>query len=151
MPVKRTLLDDLFRVIRFSKASFNALTSSFKTVMLKGGWHNDIINPRELQRAAQPCWFESAGRLSSQKRRGRNARMISVQFQFYFFAPFSYITFRIIMSFRKPCHMALILQTHSSFYPHRIQNILKLRCNLGTEMYGSLPWQFCNFRCKITN
>ena len=25
----------------------------------------------------------------------------------YFFAPFPYITFRIIMSFRKPCHMPL--------------------------------------------
>ena len=49
---KRTLLDELFRVIRFSKASY-ALTSLFKTVKLKGGmslqngmWHglrNDII------------------------------------------------------------------------------------------------------------
>ena len=46
IPVKRTLLDDLFLVFRFFKALFNALTSSFKTVKLKGGmslrngmWH----------------------------------------------------------------------------------------------------------------
>ena len=29
--------------------------------------------------------------------------------------------------------------------------ILKLRRHLDTEMYGGLPWQFCNFTCEITN
>ena len=32
----------------------------------------------------------------------------------------TYITFRAIMSFRKPCH---IPQTHCSFYPHRATNL----------------------------
>ena len=37
---QKILLDMLFRVLRFSKASFNALTSSFKTLALRrtGGW-----------------------------------------------------------------------------------------------------------------
>ena len=52
------------------------------------------------------CSFKFVPKKSpSQKRRGRNARMFSVLLQFYSFAPFSYITFRIIMSFLKPCHM----------------------------------------------
>ena len=42
-----------------------------------------------------------------------------------------------------------IPQTHSSFYLHRIQNILKLCCNLGTETHGRLAWQFWKFRAKI--
>ena len=29
--------------------------------------------------------------------------------------------------------------------------ILKLRRHLDTEMYGGLPWQFCNFTSEITN
>ena len=32
-----------------------------------------------------------------------------------------------------------------------IHDILKLRLHLDTEMYGRLPWQFCNFTCEIAN
>ena len=72
-----------------------------------------LHNPRELQRAALPCWFEPAKQFLLQifakkqspakKRRGRDARMIFCLI--YFFGPFPYITSRIIMSFGKPCHM----------------------------------------------
>ena len=60
---------------------------------------NDFLhNPRELQGAALPCWFEPAKRLLLQicakKRRGRDARMMFCLV--YFFAPFPYITFPIL-------------------------------------------------------
>ena len=32
-----------------------------------------------------------------------------------------------------------------------IHDILKLRRHLDTEMFGRLPWKFCNFTCEITN
>ena len=63
--------------------------------------------------SALPCWFKLAvingpakkllTQIGAKKRRGKDGSMFFSLI--YFFAPFPYFTFRIIMSFRKPCHM----------------------------------------------
>ena len=72
-----------------------------------------LHNPRKLQRAALASWFEPAIingpaerlllQICAKIRRGRDARMLFCLI--YSCVPFPYIAFRIIISFRKPCHM----------------------------------------------
>jgi len=72
-----------------------------------------LHNPRELQRAALASSFEPAItngpaerlllQICAKIRRRRDARMLFCLI--YFSEPFPYITFRIIISFRKPCYM----------------------------------------------
>ena len=101
------------RLICLFHLGLPSLSFPSSLVKLTATRNNFVHNPRELQRAALPCWFEPAKQLLLQicakdnrlPKKTRQRRAFSDFLFNLFLCAFPYITFRIIMSFGKPCHM----------------------------------------------
>ena len=89
-----------------------------------------LHNPRELQRAALPCWFEPAKQFllqicakkqSAAKKKTRQRRAYDFLFNLFLCAiSIYYIPHNYVIRQAMP---HAILQTHSAFYPHRVLSV----------------------------
>ena len=89
--------------------------------------------------SALPCWFKPAVINGLEKKLLSQRRAHVFQFNLFLLRPFPYFTFRIIMSFRKACHMPFrklipplrgcLHETGATFAPERVHS-------------GSLSWLY---------